>query len=60
MKSIIKKLAKSLKSEKLISMAERIDRDLSDGILINITELESVLGDVVLDPATIDDVSVDL
>jgi len=59
MKNIIKKLAKNLKSEKLRSMAKKIDRDMGDGILINIDELESVLGSKKLDPVSINDISVD-
>lgn len=59
MKNIIKKLAKNLKSEKLKSMAKKIDRDMGDGILINIDELESILGSKDLEPVSINDISVD-
>ena len=59
MKNIIKKLANNLKSKKLKSMANKIDRNMGDGILINIDELESVLGSKNLEPIRISDVVVD-
>lgn len=56
-REILRKLSVSLYDKKLSKMSSEIEKHLSEHVIVNVEEIESILGKAKLDSVSLDDIS---